>query len=627
MSSEVKYRPEIDGLRTIAVLGVIAFHLEPQFLPGGFLGVDVFLVISGYLITSILSRQIREERFSLWSFWKRRIKRLYPALVATTAATLFVGAWVLPQPERGQLPLQAIAALFSFSNILLWRTTGGYWSTASESIPLLHTWSLSLEEQFYICFPLTLVFCHMALKRQTTKAIFTVLVSSLILGILLAEFKPVPAFYLLPTRMWELLLGGLLAIHQPALNHPKATRRYANLIHAFGIALILLSYLMIESAARFSGLHPLAPCLGTALLLASQNQHSPVTRTLSTPIFVYIGKISYSLYLWHWPILVYAYYTNPTAKSSVILLTSLITASASYHIIEQPFRSKPRRPLMWASFGVATVILCLLGFQSPPASPLLAHLGDFDTPLAISRGEEYEATANLRDSNYKPQISANGQSIVILGSSHARVLCKPFDHFAEKNNYAFHSLASSGIGITTDHGTLRPYCREVNERRIHLIEEMKPNFVIVAGMWNFELSSENNTSLLKRRLQTLAANADKVLVLGQVPLIDLPPKFKEALRKYVTAHAISRNPIRLKTSTDVADSNGLVAEIIEQLGIDNIEFIDPTETLTTQEGFAKVFNDQHFLYSDYHHVNDSGASLIFEAHFRQRLIDHIGSAN
>ena len=619
MSEEIKYRPEIDGLRSVAILGVMIFHVIPESLPGGFLGVDVFFVISGYLITSILYRQIQEQRFSFWNFWQRRIKRLFPALVATTAATLLAGIWFLPQPERGMLPIQAVAALFSFSNLLLWRTTAGYWSPSVENIPLLHTWSLSLEEQFYICFPIILYWGHKISSKQTPRAIASVLVLSLALCVMLTELKPTATFYLLPTRMWELLLGGLIAIYRPSLDPILNSKRSTDLTHLFGLALILLGYVMIENNEAFPGLYPLAPCLGTVLLLVPTKRSSVVVRILSTPILVYLGKISYSLYLWHWPILVYAHYTNPSSNASLIMLTSLIVAAASYHFIEQPFRSKPPRPFMWASIGAAAIILCLLGFHFLPSSPLLRKLGDFDTARAMSRGREFEATANLRDNTYQPERQTSDLSMVMLGSSHARVLCQPFDRFAEQNAYEFHSMACSGIGLTTDSNRLKPYCSRVNERRIQLVEQMAPNVAIVAGMWSFELTFPDSKALLRSRLATLAESVDTVLVFGQVPLIDLPLNYQEALRKYVTAHAISQRPIHLKPSADIAKANGAVAEIVEQLDSDRIEFIDPTDLLTTQDGFVRVFDENRFLYADYHHVNETGANVIFDALFRPRL--------
>ena len=204
MSQEIKYRPEIDGLRTIAILGVIVFHLRPELLRGGFLGVDVFFVISGFLITIIIYKQVTEQRFSFWSFWTRRFKRLYPALVVTVFVTMICGLFVLPHPERGAMPLQALAALLSFSNILLWKTTGGYWDSSSENISLLHTWSLSLEEQFYICFPLFVFLSHLLFKKHVGKLVVALFITSLILCIVFTDLRRSATFYLLPTRMWEL---------------------------------------------------------------------------------------------------------------------------------------------------------------------------------------------------------------------------------------------------------------------------------------------------------------------------------------------------------------------------------------------------------------------------------------
>ncbi len=200
MNRKLTYRPEIDGLRTIAVMAVIVFHLAPGRLRGGFLGVDVFLVISGFLITTIINKQIIEGSFSILSFWKRRIKRLYPALITVVGFVLLVSAFILVEPERSRLPLQAIGAIFSFENILLWKTTGGYWDTSSENISLLHTWSLSLEERYYLFFPIMLLLMSRFAKGKERQILIGILLLSFCLCIYGTEHRRSASFYLLPTR-------------------------------------------------------------------------------------------------------------------------------------------------------------------------------------------------------------------------------------------------------------------------------------------------------------------------------------------------------------------------------------------------------------------------------------------
>jgi peptidoglycan/LPS O-acetylase OafA/YrhL len=212
VSDALKYRPEIDGLRALAVVAVIVFHFHAHFLPGGFLGVDVFFVISGFLITSIIHRQLEDGSFSLRAFWMRRIRRLYPALFFMVGIVALLGYLLILRPERGELTLHSIAALCSFQNILLWKTTGGYWAESSENIALLHTWSLSLEEQFYVVFPPVLLLVHRFARRWILPLIVAMALVSLLLCLQQTGVRRNAAFYFLPTRMWELLLGSIAAI-------------------------------------------------------------------------------------------------------------------------------------------------------------------------------------------------------------------------------------------------------------------------------------------------------------------------------------------------------------------------------------------------------------------------------
>ena len=612
MSRELNYRPEIDGLRTIAVLGVIIFHLNPSLLKGGFLGVDVFFCISGFLITTIIYRQIKEQRFSFLGFWTRRFKRLYPALVFVVTVTMAIGLFVLPQPERGALPMQAAAALFSFANILLWRTTDGYWSPASENIPLLHTWTLSLEEQFYFLFPIFIFLCHVLARKKIGKLTIALFVLSLLLCVNLTEDFRNASFYLLPTRMWELLIGGLLAIYGSPFPRAWRSAGVATFIHLIGLALIVTSYFTIANNEEFPGYYPLVPCIGTFLLLALRSERSLVTRLLSIRPCVYMGKTSYSLYLWHWPIFVYALYITPNPNLSVLLLIMLAMTMVSYHFVEKPLRSSVRWPRLPVIATASTVCLFFIGFYFLPKSPLLEPLGKFDEPAAFSNGWKYEATKQLRDTNYELNSSDDRYKIVVIGSSHARVICKPLEDYASDNGHEFHSLVASGVGISTKSNNKLPYADEVNERRFNIVEQLHPDILIVAGMWAYEIFRGQGEETLMRRLEALTAYSDKVIVVGQVPFIELPHQYDNAMRKYIVANHLSGNPTKFTPDEKIPEANILVQKIIQEIDSDKITYVDPTEILTTSEGEVKVFEAGVLLYSDHHHVNDLGAKHLFD---------------
>lgn len=623
MSKEIKYRPEIDGLRTIAVIGVIVYHLNSENLKGGFLGVDVFFVISGYLITTIIYRQISERRFSFWNFWKRRFKRLYPALSIVVFLTLVVGFWVLPSPERGALPIQALGALFSFSNILLWRTTGGYWDTSSENISLLHTWSLSLEEQYYICFPIFLFLVSIFLKRRLGLATVLLLITSLILSVVFSYDKPTQAFYLLPTRMWELLIGSLLAINSSYLSRVLRSSIQGTLVHLLGIVLIIASYFLIENERGFPGLYPVVPCLGTYLILAFQCQSSLVTRFLSFSPIVYLGKISYSLYLWHWPIIVYARYRSLESNEFIILASTFLLAVISYHFIEQPIRRTPRLPRLPAFATAFAIIVCLIALTNTTQSPLLEGLKNFDSKESLTRGYEFEATERILKGDIVTRMKPEKKAIVVLGSSHARVLCGPIQQYARENDYEFISLATSSIGITTYNVDADlPFAEELIIKRAEIIEHTQPDVLVIAGKWSWSLSEEDQIQVLREQLKKALDLSETVIVIAQVPLIEVPDRYDNSLRKFLVAQYLSGQSKGINGSKLVDAANSEVRNVVHEIASDRLFYVDPTSLFRDKDDNVVIANDEAgFLYSDYHHINDQGARLIFDAHILPILVN------
>lgn len=339
------YRPEIDGLRAIAVLPVILFHAGLELLSGGFVGVDVFFVISGYLITGIILREMAEGRFSLLRFYERRARRILPALFLVMACTV-PAAWLILPPAGMQDYAESLVAVTVFaSNILFWAESG-YFSAAAELKPMLHTWSLAVEEQFYILFPLLL----MATWRLGVARIFAILSGLLALSLVAAEWgarnAEWAAFYLLPFRAWELLLGSLVAIHlHRTPTRPSGPRN--GLLAGIGLAMIVWAVFAFDRHTPFPGLHALAPTLGTALIILFATEGTFVHRVLSLRGFVGVGLISYSAYLWHQPIL--AFYKSvrldvSAAEIPALLAVVLVLAWLSWRFVERPFRNSSAIP-------------------------------------------------------------------------------------------------------------------------------------------------------------------------------------------------------------------------------------------------------------------------------------------
>lgn len=347
----MKYRPEIDGLRALAVIPVILFHAGFGLFSGGFIGVDVFFVISGYLITTILVADIENNRFDLLNFYDRRARRILPALFFVMLLCVPV-AWVLMLPEPLENFGQSVVSTVLFSNnILLWLTSG-YWDLLSEFKPLLHTWSLAVEEQFYIVFPVLLFFAWRFGVRFVVVAIGVIALTSLLLSEMIWrnidtlksfgwENASAGSFYLAPTRAWELLAGAIAAFHIR-----KQGVKSVNTLSLLGLMAILFSVMVYDRATPFPGIYGLLPVLGTVLLVLYGGKDTVVAKILSTKIFVGLGLISYSAYLWHQPLFAFARTYSVTEPStltySIVILLSIGMAYVSWRYIEIPFRGKAK---------------------------------------------------------------------------------------------------------------------------------------------------------------------------------------------------------------------------------------------------------------------------------------------
>jgi peptidoglycan/LPS O-acetylase OafA/YrhL len=342
----MKYRREIDGLRAVAVIPVILFHAGFATFSGGFVGVDVFFVISGYLITSVIVEEMEKGSFKLLNFYERRARRILPALFFVMLCTLpFAWSWMLPQDFKSFSQSLIAVPLFA-SNFLFW-ITSGYFDTASEVKPLLHTWSLAVEEQYYVLFPLFLIITW----KMGKKWIISLLIIAAVASVLTAEWgsknHPAFTFYLLPTRAFEILIGSLISLYffrkETTVCISAPISQSASLI---GIALILYAVFEFDSKTPSPSLYTLIPTIGAGLILIGANHKNLVGKILGSQIFVSLGLLSYSAYLWHQPILALLNYKSVDKLSFelllIVMIAILILSYFSWHYVEKPFRSKER---------------------------------------------------------------------------------------------------------------------------------------------------------------------------------------------------------------------------------------------------------------------------------------------
>jgi peptidoglycan/LPS O-acetylase OafA/YrhL len=440
VSRSAGYRPDVDGLRAIAVLAVLFFHTGFLNFPGGFVGVDVFYVISGYLITSLLAREMLEDKFSLVSFYERRARRIFPALFTVLFFCILAAAILFdPQEMIGFGKALVTTTLFT-SNFYFWHSARplGYFDTNIRSQALLHTWSLSVEEQFYLFFPLTLFLLFRWQRRWINPWLLLLTIVSFALSIWSIHHYPIVAFYWLIPRAWELLVGSLLAMKAiPSLPN-RVARELAGWL---GIAMICFALRFQIPAELFPGWFALLPCLGAGLVIyAGEAGPSSVRAILGLRPFVFIGVISYSLYLWHWPIIVFSKhlpfrFTGRT-EIMVVLLSSLVMAFVSFEYIERPFRGKSspitRRQVfglglaasvLTLSFGIAAYrSQGLPGRYDPQTRQViagnLARIDDFDGSCGNFRNEVHK----LDDIKFCDLGSQSPHKILFWGDSHVEQL-------------------------------------------------------------------------------------------------------------------------------------------------------------------------------------------------------------
>lgn len=486
-----RYRPEIDGLRALAVVGVILFHFGLGF-PGGFVGVDVFFVISGFLITGIIHRQISKGTFSFVEFSVRRIKRILPTACIVVLFTLVAGCFILSPKAYSELGISTGAQSLMAANFYFAQDVG-YFDAPADFKPLLHTWSLAVEEQFYVVFPLVifLLWRYEKSRRYFGWCIFVIAVGSLVLSQHTLDTEPENAFFLLPSRAWELLAGGLLAIfHRVSL--PKKLTELGSVLGLGGIVFAMFYY---DRHTPFPGYSALLPVLATCLFIFSNRSHLTLSgRLMALKPFVFIGLISYSLYLWHWPLVVYANYVMMEVtlvwKLSLLAL-SLLLAVLSWRFIETPFRNgfllTSTRKTFWFA-GLSAAILISMGAGIVLTDGFRQRLTEKNEALYDDMdwsGGEY--TGGEGRSVDIGDVSQDEVSFVLWGDSHGMAAAETISKSAMANGLKGEAYLSPGNPLIpgvfyqeSDTEEQEMFYRRNNRILSSIIERKIPNVVLVS---------------------------------------------------------------------------------------------------------------------------------------------------
>lgn len=445
------YRRDIDGLRAIAVWAVVLGHAGIPGFAGGFVGVDVFFVISGYLICGIVIGELDQGHFSLGRFWERRARRILPALFVVIIASLAAGLVIFPPPQLERLAQSALASTAFAANFWFLRQLGDYFGQPGELEPLLHTWSLAVEEQFYLLFPLLLWGAHRWRRASLVPILAAGTALSFALSLWLVERNPFAAFFWSPSRGWELGVGVLLALVRPRVPQGRAT---ASIAAAIGLVSILLPVMLYDEATAFPGLAAVPPVLGTALLLwAGEGRATPIGRLLASRGLAGFGLISYSFYLWHWPMLVFARQASgridlPPAWAVTAIGAALACAMISWRLVEQPFRQHRTSPgvsrrtmvvfvagCVAITIGVAGTVIRANGFwQRVPGAHAIYQ--------AAARSPQEEAcwrdgsSSAVRHGRCRIGTAGVQPSVLVWGDSHAAAMIPGFDQWLKARGLA-----------------------------------------------------------------------------------------------------------------------------------------------------------------------------------------------
>ncbi|RMH26155.1 MAG: acyltransferase [Planctomycetota bacterium] len=650
------YRADIDGLRAIAVLAVLFFHAGLSF-PGGYVGVDVFFVISGFLITRLIVADLERGTFRFQNFWMRRLRRIWPAATVVTLATVAAGAVLLDPRSYETLARDAIAQACMVANIRFWQTTD-YFAVNSDLRGLLHTWSLAVEEQFYLVHPFVVVLLWKIRRGLLLPAFAVAALVSFVLSVLTLRAYPEATFYLLPTRAWELLLGGMLAL-APAWRVGRAAAATAGVA---GLGLVAVPMFVYTRGTPFPGAAALAPCLGTCLLIfAGGRRESWIAGVLSWEPLRRIGLVSYSLYLVHWPLLAMARaWSWPDEPALGVRLAvvpvSFVLAYVSWRFVENRFRaSKPGTGfgrVVVASFAAAalTVVICLAivksdGWRGRFGERVMAHID----PERVDRAWQNNATDAGRVEDLLTPIGREGDDPVFLlwGDSHGIAISPVIDRLGKELGICGRARLRPGTtpvpGLWSSSGGLG--AAAANERVATWAIEHGVRHVLLVARWTVQVNGRPNgphdardktvvrtvdgaggedalallTGGIERLAERLGGEGITLWVFLEVPRQRTTP-VQRGMRAHLLRRALPSEGItRGMHEADIAR----VRAGFEAIASPNVRLVDLSEPFfASTDGVSPLIDwEGRPLYADDDHVNPLGAELLLTDLLTEVMLD------
>lgn len=647
ITQSLPYRPEIDGLRAIAVLAVMVYHAAPGLLPGGFLGVDVFFVISGYLITGILLNANQPFGAALRTFWLRRIRRIFPALLVCVAGTLLLGIAVLPPAPLETLGRSALTAIFSVSNFFFWRQPRGYFEGPALDHPLIHTWSLGVEEQFYLFYPLLLLGLARWRRALLLPALAAGTAFSFVLAIWLAREAPSAAFYLLPARAWELGVGALVFLWSRQASFPAHARIAAQAAAWLALLAVAASFVLLGNRSGSPGYAALPAVVGTGVIIALAHGGTFLGRALSIRPVVGIGLISYSAYLWHQPLLVFTrvgFADLPEARTSLsaaALALSLVLAWLSWRLVEQPLRrgrlaAKPALAMIGAAFcAVLAIAVPVVAKNGLPERLSAAEASIIATTQKEDLERRERGRCSLRNDGWRlpPGTCVSNREIVptiaLVGDSHASALYPALGPMAAQYGQSV-VLAFAGrcrpVPPLGDRDTPQPRCRRYSEDIVRYLDA-SPSIrtVVVSYHWNALVEGASGQTFdddaarsLENLLRGLAGNNRRVIVSDPMPMPEvsgLAAAFAAERRGGVLPDGESTREYRSRTQP--------IRRLLDRAGVDRMARFDPGGVLCDSEtGACPLRMGGQVLWRDRHHLTSEGATVLLRGGLANLILEN-----
>ncbi|ROR98688.1 peptidoglycan/LPS O-acetylase OafA/YrhL [Sinobacterium caligoides] len=643
---KLQHRDDIDGLRALAILPIVLFHAQFTLFSGGFIGVDIFFVISGFLITSIIVRETAANNFSYKTFWARRARRILPASIIMIFACLVAGWYLLAPDAYRELGRSAREQAYFAANFFFAKEYG-YFDNVDEIRPLLHTWSLSTEEQFYLLLPFVLVLLSKFSEQRRRLALIALCAASFFASVMLINNHPTSTFYLLHTRAWELLIGSLLAI-APLSNNLQRRPVLCEVISLSGFATIIFCIFYYDEQMVFPGAAALPPTVATAAIIWANSYHQTlIKRILSLPSLVWFGLISYSLYLWHWPIMAFTQEISEGAISTsnkfVLLAVSTVVGYLSWRFIETPFRQKrllqSDKAILWASF-CALIVIIIIG-------QMIRHNDGYRTRLSGAAFTFAEDAVWSKDQVrcYKlspKDIDEGGichfggsmktpAKLLFWGDSHSAALLPAV--IAKANEYDIKVLHASNNGCIPIPGADKfgsdDGCPMFNQAMLRQATSSGVTDVLIASRWSVyvygDSADDHSTQLatnpeqknLEESKELFKENAEnfiallrqyniRVWLVKQVPRISHDNVTNELIKRAMRGRDTSIYSI----TTDQHERRQRFASgVLEELAGDSVRLLDPTPFICDGHRCAAVDNG-HSKYRDGNHLSIYGATSI-----------------